>query len=492
MAYNLKVNPDKLNRSVRIGNWYEEQCLQSETGVRYYPDPKNKANASLLSHSRVIEHTEKLEPTQYRSTMHDTLQDPRLHSEYKNYLLTKNNNNSSTSSLGPRTALLYNTIKNNIDTELERRTAQDFIESRRLSYTTTSNDTFATTKFNNKNSLDFTSSLSKSSTLNKKKVTDSSSYIYDTPITYYSYKIFNQDSNKNIEINFPLSFVNSTNPFKRSSCFSSDLKDDAIARHAETFESHYIRPNIKDLKNLYDFKKMLFKKSEEILSEVYRNKGLNDGKVMPGDKIRYILDNFYYLDKDYLKTQEFVGFISKNFSIDLPYTEEAENKSFNRSNQLKRETLKDKQFEETEAKKQILLSIIKVYDKKETKDIYIKEMCNFLCPKFLNNYRRDLIYFYWNNIIKELRDVDRINIIKIKNYLQFYDSNTSSSSRLNSSPLSSYYLKSFLEYMEEILPEGDVSEDDFVQFYYEVSAEYDDDEQFENVLKETWDSLITV
>jgi hypothetical protein len=115
-----------LNKSVRIGNWNEENILEKVTGTRYYPDPKDRS-LSLMTYSRCIVHTDRLEPKDYSTTQRDSIIDPKNHA---NYL-------PDTAKVGPREQLLIARLKREVDAEVDLRAANELKEARTIDYSST-------------------------------------------------------------------------------------------------------------------------------------------------------------------------------------------------------------------------------------------------------------------------------------------------------------------------------------------------------------------
>eukprot|EP00953_Heterococcus_sp_UTEX-ZZ885_P020665 11553-Heterococcus_DN1.PRE.3 len=60
---------------VLLGNWQEERMMLQMTGVNRCADPKNK-EVFLKNGIRVLEHTEREEPRNYRSTASTCYKNP--------------------------------------------------------------------------------------------------------------------------------------------------------------------------------------------------------------------------------------------------------------------------------------------------------------------------------------------------------------------------------------------------------------------------------
>lgn len=195
MSYNTSTN----GQSVRIGNWFEELKLKQETGIRFYPSPKDR-ETSLLTKARCITHTDQVLAKDYTTITRTTVIDPKTHPEYGNYK----------PKVGPRQQRLENTLKQMVEDEIEKKAAQDFQESRKFGYSTLSQESF--TKEN------FTPTL-KVNDATMRFPTRNANYSTDTAVTYYSHAV----SDPNGKVSFPTTFVGSINPFRKNGCFSVDI-----------------------------------------------------------------------------------------------------------------------------------------------------------------------------------------------------------------------------------------------------------------------------
>jgi hypothetical protein len=254
-SYNLSTKGE----NVRIGNWFEEIRLKEDTGIRFYPGPKDK-KGSLLTQSRCITHTEHTKPKDYSSNTRDTIIDPRSHSDYR----------ASQSSLGPRARRLENDIRREIDEEHKAKEKDDFTETRRINYSTASKESFGISSF--------VPSL-KENDPNLRIPTKTSNYSTDPAVTYYSHSVNTSGSH----INFPATFVGSTNPFKKSAAFSADIRRENVAKRTETNERPKPLPTLLEFRTMNDFRGRLVKAAQRIVGGVHE--GHTDGR-----SIRYVID----------------------------------------------------------------------------------------------------------------------------------------------------------------------------------------------------------
>jgi hypothetical protein len=119
------------------GNWLEELALEASTGIRYYPSPQKK-DGSLMTQSRVISHTDHLNPKDYKSTMTLTILDPHKHSEHIN---------QKDRPLGPRSKLMEEKIRAQVEEEFNQKTEKKIKESKQGTYITSTNTAHGITGF---------------------------------------------------------------------------------------------------------------------------------------------------------------------------------------------------------------------------------------------------------------------------------------------------------------------------------------------------------
>lgn len=226
MAYNLGSTG-----SVRIGNWQEELVLQRNTGVRYYPDPKEKAN-SLLTKSRVIEHTDCLPASKYQSTTQAAIVDPRKQSDYR-----------APNAYGPRRTLRDRAFMEQVEKEAADRTSAELTAKMAPNFMSVSMAEYKKDGF------------SESIVLDRPEVrvqTQSANYSTEPAVTYYLDRVQRPG-----DLNFPVSYINSTsNPFKKSLAFSADIRN-PVNRRAESNERPGAFPKVRDYRLLRSFRERL-------------------------------------------------------------------------------------------------------------------------------------------------------------------------------------------------------------------------------------------
>jgi len=238
------------------GNWFEEQVLESTTGIRYYPDPKDRSK-QLLTKARVIEHTEQLPAKEYKSVMSSCITNQLEHPNYK----------TLQDRVGPRKAQLEADLKRQVDEEFKKKQSDDYTENRRVKYVSDAMENFSR--------ADFEPTLNTKNTLLTRVPTFNADYCSDTPITFY------QDAVKRGTANFPTTFVGAagTNPFLKSSAFSADIKTEQTVKKSESNERPRPLPTVREYGTLRELRARL----------IEHTRGL-ETSGFPGSVVRTILD----------------------------------------------------------------------------------------------------------------------------------------------------------------------------------------------------------
>lgn len=402
----MQYNQTLKAQSVRVGNWQEELKLKEDTGVRYYPDPHVKAN-SLLTRSRCIDHTDRIDPKNYTSVTKSTIVDPKTQATF---IAPK---------VGPRQAKLESTLRKQVEDEVMTKTSRDFIESRKLTYATLTKDSFIKSGF--KPTL-------RENDITVREPTRTTNYSTDIPITYYSYAIKDPDQ----KVSFPTTFVGSIDPFKKNSFFSADIEHDVIARRTETYERPKPLPTVQEFKILVSLKNKWLKKAKEIIlqsSELYE----------PGSSIRYILQLLINPDLDYLGINDLEYELDKGLN----------GFSFNRDE---------------------VNSLISAFDMKNSNKVSIGDICLFL-RRTPSPRRLELIGLHFASI-----DPNNIGIVNTDTL----------AGRVSATGCSKTHLSwLFVQYINEHLGKEFTAED-YYEYYTEISSEVEDDDEFEDIIKNTW------
>ena len=328
-----QYNTSKNGQSVRIGNWYEELRLKEETGIRFYPEPKTK-EASLLTKSRCIVHTEQLLPKDYTTVTRTTIIDPKTHPEYGNIRST----------VGPRQARLEATLRKQVDEEVENKTRAEFKESRKLAYTTLSKESFS--------KANFTPTL-RENDLTVRLPTRNSNYATDSAVTIYSHAVTHPEA----KLDFPTSFVGSINPFRKNGFFSADIRHHVLARRTETYERPKPLPTVQEFRTLTALRTRLLKKAAMLLT-TSANQYLE-----PGSTIRFVLNTLLLKDQDFLSLNE----------LERLLQDEMENFELSQSDRV---------------------ALISAYDIKNNGNISIGDLCLFIKRTPVAR-RMELLHFFF-------------------------------------------------------------------------------------------------
>lgn len=227
MAYNQSAN----NQNVRVGNWYEELRLQEVTGIRYFPDPKNK-KAGAITGARCFVHTEQTLPKDYRSTASSEYPDPKSRPEA----------GWSLAGTGPRQRMKERELRGKSDTTYDSERLKELKESMIVDYRSE-----ATIKLGK---ADFVPSL-RDKDPNMRYFTNHASYLFEKPITVYSDLV-----EKGGNMSFPCSFVCSSHPFRKNNLFTIDPRT-SVKQQAECYEHPQALPTAGDYQRLQNLKSRL-------------------------------------------------------------------------------------------------------------------------------------------------------------------------------------------------------------------------------------------
>jgi len=104
-------------------------------------------------------------------------------------------------------------------------------------------------------------------------------YCTDTPITFYSDSVKNGATG-----NFPCTFVTTGNPFKKSSAFSGDIVKEQTLKKAETNERPRALPTVREMGSLMQLKKRMLDHVKHVVP------GTTD---VPGRAVRILIDTLW-------------------------------------------------------------------------------------------------------------------------------------------------------------------------------------------------------
>lgn len=395
------------------GNWFEEMTLLRETGVQYYPNPKDKSS-SLLTNDRVMFHTEQIKPKDYISNTRRTIIDPKNHPEYKTLMANP---------VGPRKMLYESKISSEVQQMQKEKFDSKEAETRRVLYRSVYQDNY--------NKADFKSTLVENDPSIRIQ-TSNADYSTDTPITYYSDSISNAPTN----VSFPVTFINSSNPFRKSSAFSADAKFDPCARKTETNERPTPYPTFVEHRLLLSFRKRLIAHTQLQLNQ-----------SIPGAAVRKIVSMLWTIIDQMENYNAPISFLINVISQELDFA-----------------------VNDSEMRAFIIAFVQQKVDVNEEDYLNVVDVISLIMPP-LSPRRLELIGILFSLLEKNtvittagLIDKDQLN--------QFFVPGTETGS--------------FQQFCED-LPYGiSLNIEDLVNYYSTVSAEIDDNNEFEDYLRKSW------
>jgi Ca2+-binding EF-hand superfamily protein len=200
---------DKVPTGVHKGNWQEELVLERETGIRFYPDPRDK-KTSLMTTARCITHSERMEPKEYASTQNTTYKIP---TEHKDFI--------STDGKGPRQRAIEAKLRKQVMDETQSKLEADYKAKMQPRFVTEAMSCYQREDFSTKELA------------NEGRIqTFTTNYSTEEPVTFYSHAV------KSRTVNFPTTFMPSGQRlFSKNSSFTADIKSSrGYVRAAETHE----------------------------------------------------------------------------------------------------------------------------------------------------------------------------------------------------------------------------------------------------------------
>lgn len=282
MTYNLS----KKGEQVRIGNWFEELRLQKETGIRFYPDPRD-AKSRALTYYRCIEHTDQIRAKDYKSVTSETIVDPRKHPNYR----TANQINSK----GPRQLRLEQSLMDEVAEETKSRAASAHTAKMQVNYQTEMGSMYQgpfspdASGFGNTGGTRRLTPGSGTATLRDSYQASSE----EMPITYYSHAV----KTPGAPVSFPTTFVGATNTFKKSGAFSADVEHNVLAVRSESYERPKSYPNVLQYRDINEFKRKLLVAAEDtVCDKLYADQ--KGEKTIDGRVVRDIVDTLWMSSKN--------------------------------------------------------------------------------------------------------------------------------------------------------------------------------------------------
>lgn len=251
-----------LSGAVRVGNWQEELVLLDTTGVRFAPNPRDKAT-SIMTQSRVIDHTDRMSAKDYQSTSRSTVGNPRDHPDF-----------IVNSKVAPRKTLREKKMWEQVKEECNSQTQAMESEKNRIQFDSEYKGSFVG-KDNFRESLILSDPKVRIQTKNK-------NYSVEPATTYYQYCV---EKGKG-SLNFPVSYIQSTiHPFRKTTAFSAEIRH-PFARRVETNENYKIFPKVKDYRILKQIREKIVKVSSkvsfnDIIVLIWTHEEVGDTGVIP-------------------------------------------------------------------------------------------------------------------------------------------------------------------------------------------------------------------
>lgn len=403
----MQYNQAEVAQAVRIGNWQEELRLKQETGIRFYPEPTVREN-SLLSKTRCIVHTEQTLPKDYISVTRDTIRDPKT-----NPAAVK------IETMGPRMKRFESQVKTKIDSDLKMQATFDFHESRKLTYSTAFKDDHCLANFQ---------PTLKENNPFIRVPTKTTSYSTDEPVTIYSHAVRDTDHEN---VNFPLSFIGSMNPFRKNLVFSADIQNDVLMTRTETYERPKPLPTVREYKGLLTFR-------EKILTEIRKNLQTQSMNTFTGSAVRYLIRE-----------------LSKNIKNETVPIQQLETVLFDITGR--------NQPPVTYAERCALLA---AYDLRNNDHISMFDFCG-LFRRTPVMRRMELINLYYESLDSTAEGKVDISVVRNRVFAGRKEG------------------RAFLEYVGD-LGGMVMTMEDFYEFYIDASSEMENDDVFEEMMRATW------
>lgn len=262
MEYKAEGKPwDKEPSGVHRGNWQEELVLEKETGIRLYPDPRDKTT-SLMTTQRCITHSDRVEPKDWNTVNRDTFLIPSNHRDF-----------ISSDGKGPRQRAYEARLRKQVDDEIKTKEEIAYAEKMAPRFETESTVNFAKEGFETK-SLEGP----------KRLLTFNAEYANQEAVTYYSHSVRCGKSN------FPATFMPSGQQlFAKNSSFSADI----TTPYVKISETHERPGNPARAKDYLILKSLAQRMINTVKSDI-SSSGASGTSLLPGSavqKIVAVLDN---------------------------------------------------------------------------------------------------------------------------------------------------------------------------------------------------------
>ena len=262
--------------------------------------------------------------------------------------------------------------------------------------------------------------------------TKNTDYSADYPVTYYSYEMKRTES-----CGFPATFVRSTNPFRKCTHFSNDIRY-SFGKEAETHERFKQLPTCKDYAVLYRMRNRLLSLSKS---------------AIPGATVALILDNLYKLEifrNGKCKLDELCSML-KSSIVGVEITSEE------------------------------MIALSHTFDLDNDDHLYIRELIGFFRPS-LSARREELLMIAFSicdqSGVGFLTEEDLRKCFNKDGFYHYLGNSISSADQA-----ASFFFQSFQDYLGN---SGTIDFEDFTEYYSCVSAEILRDNSFEKLLVSQW------
>ena len=263
--------------------------------------------------------------------------------------------------------------------------------------------------------------------------TKNTDYSADNPITYYSHEV-----NHALSCGFPTTFVRSTNPFRKCTHFSNDIRC-SIGKQAETHERPKKLPTSRDYTVLQGIRNRLISHSKS---------------TIPGATVALVLDNLYTLEvlNNGKCTVEELETSFMSSPIAITFTKEEK------------------------------MALSHAFDLDNDECLYLRELTRLFRPS-LSARRYELVEIAFSKCDRSgngyLTEIDLKNRFNKEGFYRFLGNSVISSA----DRASSLFFQSIQNYLDG---HGIVDLGDFAEYYSCVSAEILNDANFEELLVCQW------
>lgn len=396
------------------GNWFEENALENSTGCRYYPDPRDKVNSALLTSARTILMDERVEPKDYRTSQLQI--NPLNHEDYV----------PRDAQIGLRQKQKVTNLRDELERKFKKEQNEKYAADRKMNYLSLAAESYRPHNAGFKPLMNMNDPSVRVPTSN----TD---YAADNPITYYSHEMMRKQ-----KCGFPTTFVRSTNPFRKCTHFSNDIRQ-SLGKQAETHEKPRHLPTSRDYTILLEMRNRLLSQSKS---------------AIPGATVALILDDLYKLEIS-TRGKCTIEELRNTFSIS-PLGIELTNEE--------------------------MVALSNTFDLDHDGKIYLRELINLFRPS-LSARRYELVKIAFCTC-----DQSNVGFLTEEDMKKFFNNDgfhsfLGESLIASANQAASFFFQSIQEYLGD---NNAIDLQDFAEYYSCVSAEISSDVNFEELLVMQW------